>query len=141
MEPDLGSGLYDADLDTPRPPVVVLRDEVEHYQQVVINPLLTVLSWLVMYTLSRPPFSRWLVIPPEVAFMVCFLSLALLQFHCLDCGRTGWLMGRQRHACGGLLARRKSGTPGWQVFAPEVQARICLGLLAMAAILFACAFD
>jgi hypothetical protein len=44
-----------------------------------------------------------------VAVLVVFvLGLFLVQFHCLDCGATGWLVRYQRHACPKVVARWRS---------------------------------
>lgn len=81
-------------------------DPVEH-QRLIVNPFLGVLglvglAWLAR-TLARSPY------PGLVAFVLIplvFLTY-LIQYHCLDCGRTGLYQGHQAHACPGALARAR----------------------------------
>lgn len=116
-------------MDLPGPATVVLREAVNHDQQIVLNPLLTVLGWLLIRVAVTPPFSRWVAIPREAAIAASVLPLLLLQFHCLDCGRTFWMPRRQHHACEQFVTRRRAGIHGRQVFEPGVQARIWFWVL------------
>ena len=40
-----------------------------------------------------------------VGLALTFVPFLLLQFHCLDCGATGWLFRRARHACPAVVMR------------------------------------
>jgi hypothetical protein len=42
-----------------------------------------------------------------------FLMRSLLQFHCLDCGRTGRLARWREHACERVVARQLARRPRW----------------------------
>jgi hypothetical protein len=47
---------------------------------------------------------------PAVIWVVTLAgSLAVLQYHCLDCGRSGWLFHWPSHACWQVVARRRAG--------------------------------
>jgi hypothetical protein len=37
-----------------------------------------------------------------------FVGFFVQQFHCLDCGTTGWLYGYRHHACPMVVARYES---------------------------------
>ncbi len=81
-------------------------DPTEH-QRVVVNPFLAVLAVLawgeLTHRLIDGPFPPLFVLP---ILGLIFLPL-LVQFHCLDCGRTGSYPLRSRHACPGVLARSR----------------------------------
>ncbi len=96
----------DLEFEPPRPAPVRLRglDPVEH-QRLVVNPFLAVLAalgwWRVTVRLIDGPFPPLFVLP-----IIGLAALPLLiQYHCLDCGRTGSYPRRARHACPGILAR------------------------------------
>ena len=36
-------------------------------------------------------------------------SVALIHYHCLDCGRTGWIFRWRRHACERVVERQLAG--------------------------------
>jgi len=105
VEPAPATSDPDLDMQQEQPAPV---EPVDEYQRLVANPFLTVLGWLVMFGVMRESLRRhnlWLFII-SVALLVG--SCLFLQFHCLDCGATGWLMGYRRHACPAVVARRSS---------------------------------
>ena len=49
---------------------------------------------------------------------VLFLSFLLIQFHCRDCGSTGWYLHAHRHACAAVVARwRQDALPRFSLTA------------------------
>jgi hypothetical protein len=109
--PDLADPEFDPDPVAP----VRLRDfnPVEH-QRLVVNPFLAVFS-MIAWWLS----ARWLLLrgpfPPMAVASVLFLFLLprTLQYHCLDCGRTGAYKRRHRHACSAVVARWNDRRKPW----------------------------
>ncbi|HEX3449846.1 MAG TPA: hypothetical protein VHS97_16450 [Isosphaeraceae bacterium] len=106
---EAGSGIFDHDLDAqPRRRIPTREDPPYEYQRLVVNPFLTVLIWIIFSGLHRGIEPR-LTAAVFVAVLVVFvLGLFLVQFHCLDCGATGWLVRYQRHACPKVVARWRS---------------------------------
>ncbi len=116
------SSTYDHDLDAhPRPP----RGPAESfasYQRLIVNPLLAVAMCVaavcfVRYSLRERALWQFLV-----ALALLGLSFFTVQFHCLDCGKTGWFLAARRHGCAPSLARWQDGHPTrWQFPAPKAQ--------------------
>ena len=85
-------------------------DPLEH-QRLVVNPFLAVLGLIGLWRATLGLFHS--SFPPLAVAMVVPLVLLpyLIQYHCLDCGRTGLYSRRRRHACAGVVARRHEGQP------------------------------
>ena len=83
-------------------------DPLDH-QRLVVNPFLAVLGliglvWLALRLVDSPmPILAGLLMLPLA------LLPQLIQYHCLDCGRTGPYPGRRGHACPGVIARWHAG--------------------------------
>jgi len=106
----------DPEFDPTPGPTVRLRDfDPLDHQRVLVNPFLAVLALIGVAGLVRRlllgPF------PPLAALALTTLAGVpyLLQYHCLDCGRTGMFLRRQKHACPGVLNRWRDG---WQRWSP-----------------------
>jgi hypothetical protein len=90
---------------------VRLRDfDPQDHQRLVVNPFLAVLgllAWarILFWILESPSLSvaTLLMIP------ALWLLLHLVQYHCLDCGRTGRYTRRDRHFCPAVNHRRNEG--------------------------------
>ena len=88
-------------------------DPTEH-QRLVINPFLALLGLVVMAWLARVLVSSRL---PTAAALLGLAPLAvplallpyLIQYHCLDCGRTGSYPRYRGHSCSGVLGRWREG--------------------------------
>lgn len=96
----------DPEFDTNRGPTVRLRefDPIEHHR-IVVNPFLAVAAltawgWLLARLLDGPYPALGLVALPALVF-----APVAVQYHCLDCGRTGSYPLRRSHACPGVTAR------------------------------------
>ena len=108
MEP--GRGTFDHDLDSQlRRPVPDSIEPIDEYQRLVANPFLTVLAWLVVLGLVRESVNRQNVAMFMTGIIIFFVAFFLLQYHCLDCGATGWLLRSWAHACPAVVDRRRSG--------------------------------
>lgn len=121
-----GRRTYDPDLDIqPRPPSLGPTEPVEAFQRLVANPFLTFFAWLVAFGLVVQSLHRLNLALFVAGLALLFLAFLLLQFHCLDCGATGWLLRASAHACPAVIARRQIGrsrrsrVPGlkWQLVA------------------------
>ena len=98
----------------PSPPAPVRLREFDplEFQRLVVNPFLAVFGLVVLVEVGRglggselPPLAILVVIPMAMLHH-------LIQYHCLDCGRTLWFRARRRHTCDPMLARwreRRSG--------------------------------
>jgi hypothetical protein len=90
-----------------RPPAL------DPYQRLVTNPFLAFLGWILWFALVRLSLRSGLL-PYFFAAIASFILPAfLLQYHCLDCGRTGRLARWREHACERVLARQAAGRPRW----------------------------
>ena len=122
MDNRQSSSTYDRELDAhARPP----RDPAESfasYQRVIVNPLLAVAMcvaavFFVRFSLRERALWQFLV-----ALAWLGLSFFTVQFHCLDCGKTGWFLAVRRHACAPALARWQHGhRVRWRVPTPRIQ--------------------
>jgi len=104
------SHFFDPQLDTPhelsasRVPVVPV-DAIAWHQRLVINPLVAILCTLAAVALIQHSLRTRNVLLFCAALGVMFLSLLLIQFHCRDCGATGWYLHSSSHACAAVVAR------------------------------------
>ena len=83
------------------------------HQRLVVNPFLAVvalIAWawatLRLFRSSFPPLS---LVPAVFLFWLPFA----VQFHCLDCGRTGSYPRWWRHACPRAVLRARGNRTGW----------------------------
>jgi hypothetical protein len=91
-----------------------LDGEPEAYLRLVANPFLALLylvAWLVALYESVIEGFGWPLTPMLVVSLLAGLGLVpfLMEYHCLDCGRTGRLTRWQKHLCPHSLARREAG--------------------------------
>lgn len=93
-----------------------LGGEPEAYLRVVANPFLGFAyldGWLiVLYEAIFVGFAGALT-PMLIVMLIAGLGLVphLMQYHCLDCGRTERLSRWRRHHCPRPLERRETGRP------------------------------
>jgi hypothetical protein len=98
--------VFDPDFD-PSPGLPSrLRDfNPSEHQRLVINPFLAILGLIGLIWLARElAASPMLVLAVLLALPLVMLPY-LIQYHCLDCGRTGCYFRGQDHACVSVLAR------------------------------------
>jgi hypothetical protein len=100
---------FDRDLDSHPPrPVSEPLHAIEEDQRLVANPFLAVLSWVAAVGLVRESVKQQNLALLMMAVILFFIAFFFLQFHCLDCGETGWLLRSWAHACPPVIARRRS---------------------------------
>ncbi|MGZ3433440.1 MAG: hypothetical protein ACXWN0_17105 [Isosphaeraceae bacterium] len=110
VDNDPRSPVYDPQLDashklsTSRLPAVPI-EAIGWHQRLVVNPLVAILSTLAGVALIQHALLTRNVVLFCTAVGVLFLSLLLIQFHCRDCGTTGWYLHSSRHACAAVVAR------------------------------------
>jgi hypothetical protein len=100
---------YDPDLDLPpqpQPPNPV--ESLKAYQRLVVNPFLAVLSGVGVFTVVRGAVQTRSLTLFFIGIGLMPVPFLLLQFHCLDCGATGWLLRYRRHACPAVVVRWQS---------------------------------
>lgn len=101
--------MYDRDLDVPSRPSIEPTEPVAPYRRMVVNPLLAVTSFVAAILFMRAALGRR-DLPSFLASIGWMgLSMLLIQVHCLDCGRTDWLLSSRRHACPAVLERWRAG--------------------------------
>jgi hypothetical protein len=104
-----GQGTFDRELDTQvRRPVSDSLEPIDGYQRLVANPFLALLAWLVAFGLMSESMKRQNAALLMTGIILLFVACFFLQFHCLDCGMTGWLLRSWAHACPAVVARRQS---------------------------------
>jgi hypothetical protein len=110
VDNDPRTPLFDPELDTShelsasRLPALPIEVIGEH-QRLVVNPLVAILCGLGGVVLIQHALRTRNVLLFGTAVGVLFLSFLLIQFHCRDCGATGWYLHAGRHACAAVVAR------------------------------------
>jgi hypothetical protein len=138
VEPVSRASDHDPELDPPRRPSLHLHDPLpEEYQRLVANPFLAVLGLLIWFQALLLVYDARHPGLLLVALSVVGLPY-LLQYHCLDCARTGLLIRWRQHACERVVARRLADRPR-RVRGPNPSIQTVLWgyLLAALAVLFA----
>ena len=108
---DAREDTFDPDLDLqPRPEAPAPVESLERCQRLVANPFLAVVTWLLLTGLIREAVLIHSLPLFLTAIGLWFVALFLVQFHCLDCGKTGWLLDYRRHACPAVVERWQSRT-------------------------------
>ena len=129
--------LYDRELDVPvrreRAPV----GPIGPHRRLLVNPLLSLAVGIGSYGLMGIALRKGNLTLFLAALVGMLTAILFTQFHCLDCGRTVWLAGRDRHACGPSLARWREwpkvamAVSRGQGTAPDLALRGRRGLLAV----------
>jgi hypothetical protein len=135
-EPALSN--FDPDLDPPPSPTSPRQDVWNGTgKRLVVNPFLVVMDWLVAFAILRAAIARVNFKLFQVGAILLLVGFLLVQYHCLDCGKTGWVLRHRRHACRGDVARWQNRRLLPRVF-PSVGTQIVMWcfLLAMAAFLW-----
>jgi hypothetical protein len=132
VESETDRGTFDPELDLlPIRPTRRSREPLEPYQRLIANPFLAVLSCVVVFAVVRFALERRDLTGFLFGISLLFLSFLLVQFHCLDCGKTGWLLRYRHHACPAVVAR-------WQnqimprIHGPRVKIQVVVWLLLLA---------
>jgi hypothetical protein len=103
---------FDPEFDSHRPwrtpPRRILFPE--EYQRLVANPFLALVGLMVGVAGLRQAVAARALPLLVMGLIVVAGSVALLHYHCLDCGRTGWIFRWRRHACDRVVERQRAGT-------------------------------
>jgi hypothetical protein len=103
---DLERSTYDHELDArPRRPARGPVESLTAYQRLLVNPLLTVSTWVAVAALIRLALRRQDLTWFLTGIVLLFVPPLLVRFHCCDCGGTGWLLRYRRHACSPVVSR------------------------------------
>jgi hypothetical protein len=103
---------FDPEFDSPPPPRAQLPDSSPSDQKrLLVNPFLALVDWLVALALLRAAIARVNFALFLIGSLFLLLGSLLLQYHCLDCGATGWLIRHGSHACPDEVFRRPSRRP------------------------------
>jgi len=123
---ETGHSVFDPDLDVSRPRRVRRTVEpIGECQRLIANPFLAVLCWVAVFFVIRQGL-RMHSLPLFLGGLgLLFVPILLVQYHCLDCGATGWLFRSRSHACPVVVARHQN--PGaWRRRGPRVETQIIL---------------
>ena len=104
-----GQGTFDRELDLQ--PLRSMPEPIEPIgdrQRLVANPLLGVLFWIVAFMMLRESVRRHDLNLFVWGLLFVLVGAVFMQFHCLDCGKTGWLLRSRSHTCPAVIARRES---------------------------------
>jgi hypothetical protein len=122
---------YDRDLDLHPHGVSSPADSIDPYRRLVANPLLAVACFVAAIFLIRVSLENRILPLFLGSLGLLFAACFFVQYHCLDCGSTGWLVRAGRHACPPLVARWREGRMGrWRFPGLKTQVILWLHLLA-----------
>jgi hypothetical protein len=98
LEPQLST--FDPDFDSPAARRPQLGDSpLNREKRLVVNPFLVVLDWLIAFALFRAAIAHRNFTIFQIGAVLLLSGFFLLQYHCLDCGTTGWLIRHRSHTC------------------------------------------
>ena len=110
MESRSRQSLFDPDLDTPRRRQSHISSElIENQRRLIVNPFLAVLGWVIALAVIRIALLSHHLVLFLTGLGLSLVPLFLFQYHCLDCGATGWLQSAWRHGCPAVVARAENG--------------------------------
>jgi hypothetical protein len=118
--PNPSPSLFDPDLDIPRQAQSQLSGEsIDDQRRLIVNPFLAVLGWLIVLVIIRISLRSLNSLMFLTGLGLLWVPVFLFQYHCLDCGATGWLQTFRRHCCPAVTARAQNGVaprfPGFSV--------------------------
>ncbi|AMV39154.1 hypothetical protein [Planctomyces sp. SH-PL62] len=114
---------FDPDMDTATYPTSARPEDAADYQRLVANPLLAAVALLGVWVLFRYSLevrNLGLFLATLFAASVCPF---LIQYHCLDCGRTDLAVRSRVHVCPAVIHRRRNGEEP-PVLPPTVRAQV-----------------
>jgi hypothetical protein len=132
-------GVQDPDFDAPRTSVRRPRGPVlvpQETQRLLANPFLSVALAFFGFAILASGYWGGSPMRPAIALLLAFSSWVFLHYHCLDCGKTGFLFRWRSHECERVLLRRLAGVVRrWRGPTPVLQtilwayALLCLAIL------------
>jgi catechol 2,3-dioxygenase-like lactoylglutathione lyase family enzyme len=125
--------VFDRDLDPqPRRSLDPRRVSIGPYQRLIVNPFLAVLLFVIIIALGRMAFrTDTLGLFPFLVLLIV-VDVFLVQYHCLDCGATGWLVRYRRHGCATVVTRFQRGEMR-RFRGPGVRSQLAMWLILLAA--------
>jgi len=103
---------FDPDLDAaPSRSRNPFGEEVVEYLRLLANPLPAVVGLVGAWAVLRLSLRGHNLALFLIALVATALCPFLIQYHCLDCGRTDFAIRSRRHACSEALRRWRSGAP------------------------------
>ena len=104
--------IADPEFDPSPVRTIRLRDfDAPEHQRLVVNPFLAVLGLIGLWQATALlAGSEYPLLAIVMVLPLAFLPY-LVQYHCLDCGRTGPYLRRRRHSCEGVVSRWRDGHP------------------------------
>ncbi len=116
----------------------VEAEYVAESQRLVANPALAFLVWLVAYMVIRHALIGHHLGLFFLGIFLAIVPLPMGQFHCLDCGATGWALRGGRHVCPSVVARYHGRiAPGIPIPLLRTQFMIWICLVVIAFLLYA----
>ncbi len=85
-------------------------EAIEDQLRLIVNPFLAVFGWviaLVIIRIALQVYSAYLFL---AGLGLLLVPLFLFQYHCLDCGATGWLQCSWRHCCPAVTHRARAAS-------------------------------
>ncbi len=125
--------VFDRDLDPqPRRSLDPARVSIGPYQRLIVNPFLSVLVFVIIIAIARAALqTETLGVFPFLVFLI-LADVFLVQYHCIDCGATGWLLRYRRHGCPTIVSRFQRGELR-RFRGPSVRLQLVLWLVFLAA--------
>jgi hypothetical protein len=126
---------FDPDVDLLPPPETAPPPEVlGDYRRLLVNPLLALLIWIGAAAVIRAAVGSRNLAQFLSGIVLLFVAPLFVQFHCLDCRATGWLIRYRHHACSSVVNRWKARAElRWPTL--KVQLAVWFALLAAVSIL------
>jgi hypothetical protein len=125
---------YDRDVDLHPQGESSHTGPIDPYRRLVANPLLALAGVVAAIFLIRVSLEHRILPLFLASIGLLFGAFFFVQYHCLDCGSTGWLVRAGRHACPPLMARWREGRIGrWRFPGLKFQMILWLHLLASVA--------
>jgi hypothetical protein len=82
---------------------------VPECQRLVANPFLGLLLLVCACESFRESLARKNLALFIIGIGLSVVAILVVQYHCLDCGKTGWFWRASGHACTAVIARRQNG--------------------------------
>jgi hypothetical protein len=77
-------------------------------QRLVANPFLALLLLICAYESFRKSLGQKNLALFIIGICLSLVAILVVQYHCLDCGKTGWFWRASGHACTAVIARRQN---------------------------------
>ena len=130
--------IYDPDLDTPHRPPALEAESVAESQRLIANPALAFVVWLLAYMVIRHALIGHQLGLFFVGLFLAIVPFPLGEYHCLDCGNTGWAIRAGRHVCHAVTARYHGQIVSWiRIPRLRTQFKIWICLVVLAFLLYA----